>query len=139
MKKILVTLVALVATVSVASASGINLAWDECGTTGTFAKTFDCQSNSGPAFNLYASFVPDANEANFVAISAEIDISSTATLPDWWQYGTGFCRGSASLQTKTDFSLVSACQDPYAGASSVISGNLYTYPDPSPNSSSLKF
>jgi len=87
-----------------ARADGINLSWDDCGTYGTMAKQFACDTNTGAGFTLFGSFVPPAGIVEFVAISAEIGFrfGSALSVPDWWSLGTGRCRAGA-LTVSTDF------------------------------------
>src|SRR5437867_8786472 len=98
MKKIFVIASCWVAlSASLASAQpGIDLAWDNCGLAGVPTKSFDCASNSGFPFVMVASYIPPSGINQFLGIASQIDVTSTgATLPAWWQYGIGFCRGSA--------------------------------------------
>lgn len=105
MKKTLVIMGAMLAlSVSIASATGINLAWDDCGTFGTASKTFDCASNSGAPFTMVASFIPPTGINEFLGVSSQIDITTTSpTLPDWWKHGTGLCRSTTGLSVSFDF------------------------------------
>ena len=103
----------------------INLSWDDCSTFGTSAKTFACNVNTGPAFNLIGSFTPPEAMPLFVGLSAALTVqSSTATLPDWWRFGSSECRGSA-LSVAFDYtSGPFSCLDPYSG--NALGGLLYT-------------
>src|SRR5439155_23888714 len=93
----------LVLCADVASATGINLSWNDCGLAGTQTQTFACNANTG-ANILVASFVPPPNVNEFVGLSSEIDISTgQATLPDWWKHGTSECRGTTGLSVSFDF------------------------------------
>jgi len=105
MKKTLVIAGAMLAlSVSIASAAGINLSWNDCGTNGVPAMTFDCASNSGVPFTMIASFIPPAGVNEFLGVSSQIDITiSDATVPAWWQHGTGMCRSTSGLSTSFDF------------------------------------
>lgn len=139
MKKILVTAGALlVMSAAVASAEGINLAWNDCGTFGQATNSFDCASNSGTPFTMVPSFIPPAGVNSFVGISIQIDITTpTATLPDWWKHGVGQCRGSNALST--DFNFVGGpfnCGDPYQGAGA--GGYAYDVGFGSPNRARLR-
>src|SRR5215470_11278429 len=87
MKKILLlTGVLLALTASLASAGGINLAWQDClGSGGVVNRNFACNTNAGVANDLYISFdpptaIPDINGSNPI-----IDLQSASTpLPQWW-------------------------------------------------------
>jgi len=103
-KSILIAGAMLILGTSVASAAGINLSWSDCGAAGQLNATFDCNSNAGAPFTAVGSFIPPAGIANFLGIAAQIDITTDqATLPDWWQHGTGFCRGTTGLAVNFDF------------------------------------
>jgi len=105
MKKIFtIAGVMLALSVSLASAAGINLSWNDCGTFGTSAQSFDCASNSGSPFTMVASFVPPPAINAFVGVSSQVDITTTAaTLPAWWQHGTAFCRSTTGMSVTFDF------------------------------------
>lgn len=118
MKKTLVIAGALLAlSAPLASAQGINLSWDDCGTTGTAFQTFDCASNSGIPFTMYASFIPPAGVNSFLGILSQMDItSSTPALPEWWKHGTTQCRGTSGMSVGFDFtSGPFTCVDFYVG------------------------
>jgi len=105
MKKTLVIAGAMLAlSVSLASAQGINLSWDDCGTHGNSFATFDCASNSGTPFTMVASFIPPPAINEFLGISSQIDITNPAgPLPDWWKHGTAQCRGTSGLSVLFSF------------------------------------
>ncbi len=116
-----------------AFAAGINLSWDECGAAGTQLKTFACNTNSGPAFNAVASYVPPAGINQLLGMSAEVRIGSTS-LPDWWKHGSGQCRGVSALTADFEFS-PGACADFWPG--SEAGGSLYTISAYGPNTARL--
>jgi len=97
-----------------ARAAGINLSWDECGTSGSEIQTFTCDTNTGPPFALVGSFVPPAGINNFIGLSAEIRTAAT-TLPDWWKLGVGGCRSPSSINVSFDGGL-SVCAEPWSSA-----------------------
>jgi len=101
----------------VASATGINLSWNDCGRAGTLTQMFACNANTGSNV-IVASFVPPPNVNQFLGLSSEIDISTgQAALPDWWKHGTGQCRGTTGLSASFDFtSGPYTCADFYTGA-----------------------
>jgi hypothetical protein len=117
MKKIAMIAGALALTASVASAAGINLSWNDCGTNGTPSTTFLCDGNTGNPFTAVASFVPPSGIDNFLGISSQIDITTTsATLPDWWKHGTGQCRATSGMSISFDFTIGPfTCVDFYNG------------------------
>ena len=118
MKKIVLIAGMLLAVgASMASASGINLSWNDCGTFGVANQTFACNTNSG--LNTFvASFIPPPNINEFVGIASQVDITTDqAVLPDWWAHGTGFCRGTNGLSVSFDFTAGPFnCADFWAGA-----------------------
>ena len=77
---------------------GINLSWGDCGLAGRSVESFACDRNTGPPSVVVASFVPPSGIDEFLGASAELVIgSNTATLPDWWQHGTGYCRAGTGI------------------------------------------
>ena len=116
-KTIVLAGLSLALSASLASAAGINLAWDDCGSSGVAVKSFDCASNSGVPFTMVASFLPPPGVDEFLGISAQIDASSSpSALPDWWKHGTGQCRGTSGLSVSFDFTGGPfSCMDFYQG------------------------
>src|SRR5262245_55352370 len=73
------------------AAPGVNLSWDDCGLAGSAVKTFSCDNNAGAPFTLIGSFSPPPNVNEFLGMSAQVSIQSLSpTLPDWWQFGSGY-------------------------------------------------
>jgi len=138
MKKLILMAGAMLLSASMASAAGINLSWDDCGTAGTAAKSFDCASNSGTPFSMVASFIPPAGVNEFLGISAQVDISTqSATLDDWWKHGTGQCRGTSGMAVAFDFtSGPFTCIDFYNGAAA--GGSAYDVGFGAPNRARLR-
>ena len=103
-----------------AAAAGINLSWNDCGVAGVANKTFACNTNSGDAFLLYASFVAPAGLDRLNGCQGEIlfDFGSS-TVPPWWEVrNTGACRlGSMNMTDVFDGSGVPSptCFDPWSG------------------------
>jgi len=114
-----ITLIAgamLVLGASIASAEGINLSWTDCGAFGTQNVSFACNTNTGLAGSMVGSFDPPPGVAEFLGLSAQIDITTDQpNLPDWWKHGSGQCRGTTALSTNFDFTANSNCIDVYAG------------------------
>lgn len=85
-----------------ASATGINLAWNDCGAFGTLRETFACDTNVGNHV-LVGSFVAppkvDAMSGNTIVLDL---LSACAEVPEWWQTRTGLCRAT-SLSSSFDF------------------------------------
>jgi len=105
MKKTLVIAGAMLAvSASFAAAAGINLSWNDCGLNGQPTASFDCASNSGVPFTMFASYIPPAGVDQCLGLASQIDItSSTPTLPDWWKHGTTQCRGTSGMTVNFDF------------------------------------
>jgi hypothetical protein len=117
---LLISGVFIALTASVASAGGINLNWNNC-SAGTSPPplqdvTFACNTNSGLAGALVASFEPNVAQ-NVQAFEFVIDVQSAgSTLPLWWQYkATGACRAT-SMTMNTNFATGPFdCVDTWAG------------------------
>ena len=119
MKKSLLLVAALLAwTASLASAGGVNLAWNDCyGGGGVVNRPFACNSNVG--FNdLFVSFdppvdIPDLNGSNPIIDIVSSQTPTSPLLPQWWQFkNVGTCR-------RTSLSAIAAttgtCPDAWAG------------------------
>jgi hypothetical protein len=94
---------------------GVNLGWNNCGTTvATSNKSFACDDNA-TSFQLVGSFKHGFDVADFVAVSAAVDVSVGApSVPDWFALGTGGCReGELTLN---NVGAVAGCTNPYSGA-----------------------
>jgi len=105
MKKTLVFAGCMLAlSVSIASAAGINLSWNDCGAAGTASQTWVCDTNSGAPFSAFASFIPPAGITQFLGVASQLDVRSVSpALPDWWKHGSSACRGTAGLSVSFDF------------------------------------
>jgi hypothetical protein len=137
MKTILAAGVALLLHAGVASATGINLSWDDCGTAGLATKAFECNTNTGSALSLVASFVPPPNVQKLLGIAAQLDINTGTALPEWWKLGSGGCRGATSLSTSFDFTAgPTSCQDFYFGQAA--GAYLYDIATPTPSRARMK-
>ena len=96
--------------------AGINLSWDDCGSSGEQRKEFACDTNVGAPFKLVGSIVPYQSLPEVVGAGATINVMGTAQqLPDWWKLGSGACRGTASLSLSFDFQDTGpyTCADPW--------------------------
>jgi len=103
-KTLLISGLLLALTASVASAGGINLSWNDCVEGGGAQDaTFACNTNTGTAGTLYASFVPNFDQT-LCAFEFVIDVQSAgAALPEWWKFkAAGTCR-QASMTMNTNF------------------------------------
>ena len=127
-KILLISSMFIALTASVASAGGINLNWNNC-SAGTSPPplqdvTFACDTNTGLAGTLFASFEPNVAQA-VNAFEFVIDLQSAgSTLPEWWQYkATGTCRAT-SMTMNTNFATGPFdCADPWGGAVGLQSFN----------------
>lgn len=120
MKKILTLAAALmVFGASASMASGLHLNWSNCSDGGAKALSFACNSNSGSQ-TLFASIEIPADMPSFAATSAIIDIGvDAATLPAWWQTGTGQCRAGAIGITFDPLNIGGNCADLWGGNSNL--------------------
>ena len=120
-KTLLITGVLLALSASVASAAGVNMYWNDCGTggNGITNKTFVCTNNTAN-HDFYVSVDPPPGVVNTNGHNHIIDLMSVSSpLPAWWDFkNTGTCRIN-SLLASGDFSVsVSGgldCPDPWAG------------------------
>lgn len=130
MKKTLLLCGMLVAlSASVASAAGVNIAWDNCVGSGVsnHVKTFACATNAGNQ-TLYASAYAPGGINLFTGFSVEAYIGFSGNQPAWWQLrnqGTqiGQCR-NGSLTVNFDFTANVGCADAFAGGGT---GGIATY------------
>jgi hypothetical protein len=125
-------LLALSATI--ASAAGVNLAWNQCvGGGGAVNESFACATNSGSHILVASVRAPDGINL-WTSFETEVQLQSDlATLPAWWQLRnqtnqTGQCRNNAAPATLTasaDFTLgFTGCEDVFGGGGS---GGIGTY------------
>jgi len=94
----------------------LNLSSDDCGTSGHETKTFACDVNTGQPFALFGSITPPNDVHAFVGMMATMTVhSSSASLPDWWKFGSAaFCRGTSAMTSSFDFTAGPAgCADAY--------------------------
>ena len=97
------------------SVAGVNLGWSNCATNGTtMNRAFTCDDN-GTSFSLVGSFKNGFDVADFVAVSAAVDVStSSPSIPAWFSFGVGGCReGELSLGNVGN---LAGCTNPYSGA-----------------------
>src|SRR5262245_8003940 len=131
MKALVFAAVLLGLATSVASAGGVNLAWNDCyGASFTTNKTFACNTNTG-ASDLYVSFDPNAMVPDAHGATITIDLQSASTpLPQWWQLkNAGSCRPTSLT---TPGGMLGTCEDPWVGQSTrVIGSYLVTANTPS--------
>ncbi|MBI5170948.1 MAG: hypothetical protein HZA61_15770 [Candidatus Eisenbacteria bacterium] len=141
MKKTLLLSAALLAlSASLASAAGINFGWNDCGGgPSSLNKTFACNSNTLSGAVLVGSYIPPAGSSAITGEEIVIDlVSSSASLPAWWQFkNAGSCRQTA-LSTSADFtSGPFTCADYWTG---LAAGGATAYITPyaaSPNRARL--
>src|SRR5689334_4998752 len=84
-RRSLVLIVLLAVRPAAARAGGINLAWDDCGTFGTAAKTAACNTNAGGS-TMVVSVVPD-HPMTLTGADLLIQASTSRDiLPPWWDF-----------------------------------------------------
>jgi hypothetical protein len=133
---ILVALAFALLAPSIAGAQGVNLAWNDCGAHGSSIVTFACNTNSGPAFDAIASFVPGPG-VTLTGLHAEVTVASADELPSWWHHGSGQCRGTSGLLTSFDFTTGPfECADPWLGQAAA--GHVYDVGYGGPNQARLR-
>lgn len=115
-----IALLVLACTAARADAYGINMAWNDCASSGgTVNRPFNCGINTGQDV-LVGSFVLPVAAPSVISLEATIGIINEPTfticdpippnpqgcvyppLPSWWQLQTGGCRAGA-LSVATNF------------------------------------
>ena len=132
MKKTLVIAGALLAlTAGMASASGLNLYWNDCPPPtggGVSTSAHLCTTNSG-AHIAVGSLVAPAGITAMVAASSVIDVQTNqAVLSPWWNVMPGGCRQGA-MSTSYGFASLFSCIDPWNGAALGITDFAQTGPN----------
>jgi len=93
---------------------GVNLSWGDCGAAGRSNLEFACSTDTTMQ-RLVASYVAPAGVAGFLGLSAQLTVSTSAALPDFWKHGADFCRGGTALASSFDFTRDSSCADFFYG------------------------
>jgi hypothetical protein len=100
-KTLLLAGLLLVVAASVASAAGLSINWGTVcwGDNPKANLTWSCSSNTFTGVKMTASFMVDETKSTFVSTDLYMEgMTEAATVPDWWQLGTGGCRaGQAGL------------------------------------------
>src|SRR5262245_24519116 len=113
-KTLLITGVLLALTATMASAGGINLAWNDCfGAGGGNNKPFACNADTGNN-DLYISYDPPLNIPDLNGSNPLLDLQSASTpLPAWWQMkNIGTCRQNSISAISA---ITGTCPDSWAG------------------------
>jgi hypothetical protein len=113
-----------------AMAAGVNLNWTDCMGAGPVTNVvFACNANTG-ASTLIGSYNPPAHIDSVCGADVVVDLVSTSpTLPLWWNIQTGGCRAGA-LSRSFDFtSGPFTCIDHWSGNVALASGG-YTITGP---------
>lgn len=125
-----VGLLLLTLTASVAAAGGVAMSWgDYCGLSngGPYNLTWACRNDTTTRIRATCSFMPDESHPDLVGLTVCLaGVSEAATLPDWWQLGTGGCREGAltlSLDGSAMVGGAEACIDPWAGLATGLLGD----------------
>src|SRR6185503_5816341 len=120
MKKILLLCGMLLACASVASAAGVNLAWDNCGGTGgAHTRSFACNTNAGTTNTLVASVRAPGGVDMWNSFEAEYIFNFGGPQPAWWQLRNqnpsqlNQCRNGAI--GANSIGAPALCVDPYGG------------------------
>lgn len=110
-------LIALTAIAPRAHATGVNLAWNDCGNFGSCNQIFACDTNGPGVFTLVGSFVPPEGVTQFTGEELVVDfLANGAQIPDWWQFkNTGTCRQTAFNASVDFFSGPDHCLDYWQG------------------------
>jgi len=96
----------------------INLSWSDCGVAGTEHRFFGCETNEGPPYLLYGSFMAPSfgDEIHFLGLNARLRLySSESATPDWWKLGSGECRAGAVSMSVDFLSGPYTCTDLWLG------------------------
>jgi hypothetical protein len=120
MKKTLLMAGALLAlTVGVASAQqGVNLSWNDCGTSGALQRNFACNSNTASGHTMFASAIIGTDLPQLNGCFGVMDMqTNTLALGNWWQIATGGCRAGSPAAISSDFNFTTNvnCLDPWGG------------------------
>ena len=135
MKKTLLLVALLVAaSVTVASAAGINLSWgNKCFADGEVSSlNWACTNNTFTGAKMTCSFAIAASKTNFVATDLYLEAVTNdagTLIPDWWKLGAGECRAN-NIGIVTDASIATGggCVDPW-GSGTVGGGGIGLYSD----------
>ena len=95
---------------------GLNLSWTDCGSAGTASRTFACTSNMLNA-TLILSAVSGTDMPQLNGMETVIYVQTNqASLPAWWHFESGGCRGPSALVLSEDFTAGPfTCLDAWAG------------------------
>jgi hypothetical protein len=70
-----------------AASEGLNLSWDDCGGSGSSAKSFACDTNDGQDLLVASIQIPSTMDSIF-AFQAEIFTRTDLELPNWWRFNS---------------------------------------------------
>ena len=123
-KTLLLGSMLLALSASIASAAGLNLSWNDCGTFGAANKTFACNVNTGSDV-MWGSYVAPEGTTAITGNEMVLDLqSAAAVLPAWWQFkNPGSCR-QTSLSAAFAANASGNCGDYWSGQAS---GGLASY------------
>ena len=108
---------ALAASPLAAATSGIDLAWDDCGSFGTGQKSFACGGGSARLV-LVASAIAGVDLPRLCGQYSVLHVeASSGALPAWWRLSADGCRGGSPSPIRSDFDFTSGsgCADPWGG------------------------
>lgn len=119
-----------------AHAAGINLSWDDCGTTGAFNRDFACNTNAGSE-TFVGSAVAPVGVSAFVGMEVLLYISSSDPMPTWWHFqNAGSCRQTSATMSVDFTATPPNCVDPWEGRG--VGGFVYDFGFGSPSISRLR-
>lgn len=121
-KTVILCGVLLALSASLASAAGINVAWNNClGAGGLHDMTFACNTNSAASAHTFVvSFRAPTGISLYISNQAIVELQSNSSpLPAWWALkGTGQCRTGAGSADANFATGPFGCTDLWAGTAS---------------------
>jgi hypothetical protein len=128
--RVIPALLLLLLVASPASATGINVYWNDCssGATASLMRTFACNTNSGTN-EMVASIDPPVGMTAVTGAIGIIDLClSGVPLPPWWQFiNAGSCRPTALGATAVFTSGPFSCADYWQGQANAVPGYQVGY------------
>lgn len=131
MRRVLLSLLALLLIAPTADASGVFLKWNACHADGgVSARSFACDTNSGTE-TLVCSMVLDSDLAGITGVEARIvGQSASGAIPAWWTFvSAGSCRRTAMSFEASPAGPIAGCPSPFPVAAAGGIGSYTTdYP-----------
>ena len=120
---------------------GVSMRWNDCYANGGLSnRSFSCDTNSGTE-TLVGSFVLAQNASAISGAEGSLSfVSSTSTIPAWWQVrNTGSCRLTSLSFLARDATLPAGSCENWSGLTSDVAGGIGDYSFPSANSARLRW